>query len=134
MVHWRQSYIFGKAQEALILPIIKQYFETDIQPTEGQYAKYDFACPIRNYELKSRTCKHNNYSDTMITFDKMCGCDADKHLILLFNFTDGLYFIIYDELKFSQYRREMFSRMRVDYDEKEHIFIPVEHLTLIQMW
>jgi len=134
MVHWKASYAFGKAQEARVLPIITEYFKDEIVPTVGQYAKYDFVSPTSNYELKSRTCKHNNYNDTMITFDKMCGCDATKRLFLLFNFTDGLYFVEYNELKFSQYRMEMFSRARLDFDEKQHTFIPVEDLTLIQAW
>jgi hypothetical protein len=134
MVHWKTSYAFGKAQEERILPIIREYFNPDLQPTEGQYAKYDFDDETTNYELKSRTCKYNNYQDTMITFDKMCGCDKEKRLILLFNFTDGLYFIQYDETKFSHYRRELFSRARLDSDEKEHIFIPIEHLTLIKAY
>ena len=134
MVHWKDSYAFGKTQEQKIFPIIKEYFNPNITPTEGQYAKYDFIDAVTNYELKSRTCKHNNYKDTMITFNKLCNCDVDKKLILLFNFTNGLFFIEYNEIAFSQYRTDLFSRAREFGDEKLHIYIPVEHLTLIQEW
>lgn len=134
MVHWKQSYSFGKAQEARIHPVIKEYFKKDIIPTEGQYAKYDFFDNDTNYEVKSRTNNYSKYPSTMITFNKCCDCDKDKDLILIFNFTDGLYFIKFDTEQFKLYQKEMFSRANIAEDEKIHVYIPISHLTLIQNW
>lgn len=133
MVHWNNSYCFGKSQEVRILPVIKEYFKKDINPTQGQYAKYDFYDDETNYELKSRTNHYNRYPDTMITQNKICGCDT-KDLILLFNFTDGLYFIKFDTERFANYFRNDFSRAGRDDDMKLHIYIPIADLTLIQSW
>jgi len=134
MVHWKNSYAYGKAQEARIHPVIKEYFKKDIIPTEGQYAKYDFCDNDTNYELKSRTNNYSKYPSTLITMNKLCDCDRDKELILLFNFTDGLYFIKFDTEQFKLYQKEMFSRANIAEDEKIHVYIPISHLTLIQNW
>jgi hypothetical protein len=134
MVHWEQSYKFGKAQELRIHPVIQEHFQREITPTEEQYAKYDFYDEKTNYEVKSRTNTYNRYPDTMITMNKCCICDEGKDLILLFNFIDGLYYIKFDPEQFKNYRKELFSRAREDWDEKEHIFIPIEDLTLIKKW
>ena len=40
----------------------------------------------------------------------------------------------YDKEKFARYRRQMFSRAQIEEDEKEHVFIPIEDLTLICEW
>jgi len=132
MVHWNKSYKYGKAQEERILPIIKEYFGRDITATEGQYAKYDYIDPVYNYELKSRTNKMDAYPTTMITCNKLM--DTSKTLTLIFNYTDCLAFIVYDADKFSKYTTASFSRLGCCWDEKEHIYIPVEHLSLIKKY
>jgi hypothetical protein len=134
MVHYRQSYRFGKEQEKKVHPYLKEFFKRDIIATTGQYDKYDFYDETANYELKSRTNAYAKYPDTMITMNKCCNCDKDKDLYLLFNFTDGLYYIQFDEEKFAPYRREMFSRADRTDDEKEHIFIPIRDLSPIVIW
>lgn len=134
MVHWKNSYAYGKAQEARIHPVIKAFFGKEIIPTVGQYAKYDFYDNDTNYEVKSRTNNYSKYPTTMITWNKCCECDKGKDLILLFNFTDALYYIKFDEELFKLYQKEMFSRANIADDEKEHIYIPISHLNLIQNW
>jgi len=134
MVHWQLSYKYGKAQEVRIHPVIKAFFDRDIQHTQGQYDKYDFYDDKTNYEVKSRTNPYNKYPTTMITMNKCCRCDKGKNLILLFNFTDGLYYIEFDEEKFRGYQKQLFSRLQEEWDEKEHVYIPIADLTLIQKW
>jgi len=129
MVHWTLSYKFGKAQEVRILPVLKEYFKTEIQATKNQYDKYDFTDPKTNYEVKSRTNKYNRYPTTMITADKVAG---DKKLIFIFNFVDCLAVIEYDEERFAKYERQMFSRAQIATDEKIHLFIPIGDLEIIK--
>ena len=131
MVHWTNSYKFGKDKEAEILPIITEYFSRNIQHTDGQYAKYDFFDENYKYELKSRTNASHTYPDTMITCNKM---SDEHHVILLFNFTNCLCYIEYNKEKFKDYRRQMFSRANEQWDEKEHLYIPVEQLTIIKSY
>ena len=134
MVHWAQSYAYGKAQEIKILPHLREFFQRDIHPTQGRYDKYDFWDEDTNYEVKSRTTPYKRYPTTMITMNKCCVCDKGRDLILLFNFTDALYYIKFDPEKFKAYRTEMFSRLNEVFDEKEHIYIPIEDLTEIIRW
>jgi hypothetical protein len=130
MVHWQKSYEYGKQQEQKVLPILKEYFKREIQATPGQYSKYDFTDDLYNYECKSRTNRRATYPTTMITFNKLPS-DADKPLILIFNFTDCLCFIEYKREKFALYETNMFSRLGLPFDEKPHAFIPIEDLTEI---
>jgi len=131
MVHWQSSYKYGKKGESKVYPIIQQFFNRAITANEEQYAKYDYTCPQYNYEVKSRTCRSTTYPDTMITMNKLGG---DRGLMLLFNFTDALYYIEYDPETFKEFRTDMFSRAKQAWDEKEHIYIPMDKLTKIHDW
>ena len=130
MVHWKDSYKFGKAEERKILPDVSKYFGRDIKEYEEQYSKHDFYCDEYNYEVKSRTNTYAKYPTTMITMDKLI--DGEKKLILIFNFTDGIYWIEYNKEQFSNYFHQPFSRAGYKWDEKEHIYIPIKDLTKLE--
>jgi len=118
--------------EEKVLPVIRSYFSQDIQASVSDTAKYDFFDEEQFYELKSRTNTLKHYPTTMITQNKTT--NNDKPLTLLFNFTDCLAYINYDEEKFKQYEIQSFSRARLEWDEKPHLYIPVEHLSVIKRW
>ena len=131
MVHFEESYKYGKAKEEIILPVLKEYFSREIINTTEKYAKYDYYDDSYKYELKSRTNKKNTYPDTMITFNK---CTDEFPLILLFNYTDCLCYIEYNKDKFKNYKKKLFSRANIITDEKEHVYIPIEDLTVIKIF
>jgi hypothetical protein len=129
MVHYQNDYIYGTEKQKDVLPKIQNYFKRIIKENPEQYAKFDFEDESYNYELKSRKNTLNKYPDTMITLNK---CNADnKGLILLFNFTDTLAYIEYDKELFKTFRTQNFSRAQQQWDMKEHIFIPINLLTMI---
>lgn len=132
MVNWENSYIFGKKQESTILPLIRSYFGREITPTKDRYAKYDYYDDDFNYEVKSRTNTMKAYKTTMITKNKTEG--SDKPVILLFNYKDCLAYIKYEEEQFKDYLVEQFSRAGVQADEKPHLFIPIDHLSVIESY
>ena len=133
MVNWESSYIYGKRKEEVVLNIIREYFGKEIKrSSKGRFAKYDYFDDETYYELKSRTNTKNCYPTTMITQNKVESCDKD--LKLLFNFRDCLAYIKYDEEQFKHYNTEQFSRLGADWDEKPHLYIPVDHLTVIQSY
>jgi len=132
MVNWEHSYKYGRQKEEVVLPIIREYFGREISSSKGRYAKYDFFDGDTFYELKSRTNKKDCYPTTMITKNKVEECDKD--LKLLFNFKDCLAYIQYDEEQFKNYTTEQFSRLGAGWDEKPHLYIPVNHLTIIQSY
>lgn len=119
------DYNFGIAQEDLVLPKLKDFFKKEIKKSENRFAKCDFYDEEYNYEMKSRTNAYNKYPTTMITEDKIAG---EKKIIFLFNFTDGLYYIEYDKEKFSNYERKKFSRANLSWNEKSHLYIPIQDL------
>jgi hypothetical protein len=132
MVHYEQSYQFGKSQESRILPVITEFFKREVQEYPDRYAHHDFFDAEYDYELKSRTNNLNAYPDTMITMNKLQ--ELTKPLILLFNYKDCLCYIKYDEDRFAGYRKQMFARSQRDCDKKEHIFIPITDLEVIGKW
>ena len=135
MVNWENSYKYGEKKEKELLPILQEYFGKDIKRNEkGRYAKYDYTDGKVNYELKSRTNKIKQYPTTMITRNKVEANDANKDLILLFNYTDCLAYIEYEAEQFKQYTTENFSRLGATFDEKPHLYIPIEHLKIIKSY
>lgn len=133
MVHWNNSYAYGKKQEEKVIPVLAEHFAKTVTPTKGRFAKYDCYDDDTDYEIKSRTNKKDAYPTTMITCNKFDG-SLVRDVILVFNFTDCLAYIKYDAEKFSTYTTSPFSRLGCCWDEKLHIYIPVEHLTVIRQW
>ena len=132
MVNWENSYRYGKAKEVKLLPLLREHFGREVQATEGRYAKYDYYDENYNYEVKSRTNKMRAYPTTMITKNKTEG--SDKPVILIFNYKDCLTYIEYDEEKFKDYDCEQFSRAGQSWDEQPHLYIPIDHLSVIESY
>jgi hypothetical protein len=132
MVHWEASYKFGKAKEEEILPLLRAFFKRDIQAYPSQYDDFDFWDEETEYEVKSRTNTYSKYPTTMITKNKTTK-PTEKQVILLFNFLDGLYYIEYNQEQFSKYQTKMFSRANKEWDEKEHIYIPITDLKKVEL-
>jgi hypothetical protein len=127
---YQKDVILGLRMETIILPQIRTYFKRkDIKRTEDKYAIFDFYDCEYKYELKSRNNKYQQFPTTLIGCNKL----APK-TIYLFNFTNGLYFLEYNEELFNTFEKKPFKRHpregKIDY-EREYIFIPIEHLIKI---
>jgi hypothetical protein len=127
---FKADYAFGKSQEQLILPRIRSHFSDTIEAEEDTFSISDFSGALYKYELKSRTTKYNEYPTTMIPAHKV----NSENQIFLFNFTDGLYYIKYDPVKFATYDKKMFCRRaRTDHKDvpRPYYYIPIVDLTKI---
>jgi hypothetical protein len=131
MVHYHDDYLWGKEQENYTYPILKEYFKTDLKQYTSQYDDFDFYDEESEYEQKSRRNNYNDYAETMITLNKTQKA-TEKNIKLVFNFADGIYWILYDEELFKNFNRKLFSRADIKNDEKDHIYIPINLLTLIK--
>lgn len=122
------DYKYGKENELNILPLITSFFNRDIKLTTDKYCKYDFYDTKYKYEVKSRRNNVNTYHTTLISSDK-----TDKNTILLFNFTDGLYYIEYNKKQFEKYENKNFQRVRPGHTDinKLYVYIPTNELKLI---
>jgi hypothetical protein len=111
-----RDYKFGREREELILPQLQQFFKDDIRLTPDKYSKYDYEGKEYIYELKSRTCQLGTYPTTLLPVDKVV---KTRKQIFLFNFTDGLYYIEYDETAWRDIEIASFRRFRIGVNDKE---------------
>lgn len=131
MVSYNVDYDYGKVKELEVLNDLKDYFKRDIKIVEERYTNYDFFDDKYTYELKSRRNKYDSYPTTMIPALKL-----KKKVILLFNFTDGLYYIKYKKSKFDNYEQKYFCKDREDKKDvnKLYYYIPIENLKCIKKY
>tara|TARA_R110002110_G_scaffold272098_2_gene487656 strand:- start:388 stop:807 length:420 start_codon:yes stop_codon:yes gene_type:complete len=131
---------YGMFSEDKVEPMINQFFCENVlntKLTRGKYCPYDYesADMKTRYELKSRKINHNQFPTILISHRKIIkgssnGCD----LVLLFLFLDGLYFIRYEPMLFSNFDIGDFVRYRDGQGEKDTVIhIPIKHLTKINL-
>ena len=111
-----RDYNFGREQEIVLLPRLNEFFKDDIKPTADKFHKYDYEGREYVYEMKSRTCKMEQYPTTLLPADKVI---KTKKQIFLFNFTNGLYYIEYDEEVWKDIEIASFRRFRIGVNDKE---------------
>jgi hypothetical protein len=129
--------IFGAKGERDVLPLINHFFKDDAIPFEDTYSTQDFHSCFAVYELKSRKIKHDAYPTAIIGCNKavLKPEDKGKDLFFLFNYTDGLYYIKYNEEVFKTFNRRSFCRnARFDFhDRASDVYdIPITHLLKIE--
>ena len=125
-----RDYNFGRAQELIVLPQLAKFFNDDIKPAEDKYSKHDFIGREYVYELKSRTNTFSAYPTTYLPADKVV---KTRKQIFVFNFTDGLYYIEYDEEAWKDITVAPFRRFRIGVNDKEkpYYHIPISLLKRI---
>ena len=137
MVNYENDYIWGEKQQRRIFPILKK--EWNGIKEQGRWDKYDAVSMDINMEIKSRkNLRKDSWATTLLTMNKIS--DTSKTNIFVFNFVfdmernmSEIYYIEYDEEKFSKYEKKMFSRAKITADEKEYVYIPVSDLTFLHI-
>jgi hypothetical protein len=122
---FQNRYALGKHSEAIVLPLIKDFFKREIMPTVQQMAPHDYFCKDHTYELKTRTNSMKAYPTTMIGANKL-----NEDAVYLFQFTDCLAYIEYDRLKFAKYKTMVLRKYG---PPVKNVLIPIEDLTVIQV-
>ena len=125
---------FGLTEEDKILPILEKYFGEKITKSLNKYEKWDGEGLTSLYEIKSRTNKHNAFNDTIIAMNKVV--QTSKAQFFIFNFTDGIYYIKYNETLFNSFTSSPFlCHKREDIIDtiKQYYYIPIKHLSLIEL-
>ena len=133
MKSFQTDYQMGVMNERVVYEPLKEFFKTDLKPTLDMYSKYDFYDENTTYELKTRDCKLNSFSTTLIAEDKII--PTNKRQYFIFNFHDAIACIKYDKEAFKNYKVGLYKRNRRDDftdNLKNHIYIPVGDLTIIQ--
>lgn len=122
----------GMLNEVSVEPIINEYFEMKVNNTKltkGKYCAYDYECDEKQtrYELKSRRIPSNKYDSVFLSTRKIeKGWVEGYRLILLFLFTDGLFYCEYDPYVFKKYSKTTLSVYRDGRREDDKVFnIPI---------
>jgi len=128
---------FGLPKEDPVLEKLRLHFEEEIAKSTYQYCPHDGFSKTTEYEIKSRRNRYNQYPTTIIPCSKIRNMKRDR-LVFVFNFTDGLYYIEYNQEKFAKYEIKMVEAVRkrngiVGRNEEPHFFIPIIALTRINI-
>ena len=129
---YSNDYKYGMSQEKKVLKIIRHFWnKPNIEKTKDQYSTYDFEDENNFYELKSRKFPSYKFETTMIATGKF---QTKKSQILLFDFTDGLYYIKYNPDEFANFTTQLYQsedRIGMRGNNREYVFIPVNRLIRI---
>ena len=123
---------FGLPKEDPVIKTLSSYFTEDIKKAEYKYSPYDASSETTKYEIKSRRNRYSQYPTTIIPCDKCERIKGDR-LVFVFNFTDGLYYIVYNKEQFAKYEVKEVEAVRQGGIRtlKPHYFIPIIDLTHI---
>ena len=124
----------GLSSEENVKTILEGQFE-DIFVKTPKYHPMDYMGSNCWVEIKTRRNKYDAYPDTMLPYSKIeFAKKSVMPVYFVFVFTDGIYFVLYNEELFSTFSTSFFRRDdRIDVIDyaKEYIFIPIERLERI---
>lgn len=127
-----QDMQMGEKNEVLIFDIIKNHFDLDNLIKTSPSHTFDFVSDDIYFEVKSRRCNKDTYSDTMVGYNKIRWLKSNKvsKAYFIFMFLDGNYFYEYDD-KVDLNVREggRWDRGRVE--KKMYYYIPTNLLEKI---
>ena len=124
----KDSYDFGVKRELEVLPFIEQILGNKVIHDKDTFNDFDFYTDEYNIELKSRTINSDCFETTFTTPQKRNKANNSKKKVLwLFGFTDGIYYLLFDEHK------ETINNLKINayntrYGERENINIPIKLL------
>jgi hypothetical protein len=121
----------GLIEQTKLLPTIKDFFKKDIVEIKNDKSPYDYECSKYCYELKTRTNTKDKYPTTLIGVNKI---QNEKKTILIFKYTDCLCYIKYKKELFDTFEIKKFDRNVKSSNKKDYIFIPIEHLKIIEKY
>ena len=126
---FRADYAVGLESEKAVKPLLEAEFGPLVKL--GQYDPFDFAGAVL-VEVKTRTCRSTAYATTMLPFSKIQSArSADRPVVFVFVFTDGVYWIRYSD-RFAGYEVSEFQRTgRSDHADRlqAYCYVPVADLT-----
>ena len=107
----KEDNLFGLAKEQEYQEAISKLIGQPISKTKFKYCYYDYYSEDEKIriELKSRRVSSTEFNTTFFTLNKLISIDKfseNKEHLLVFSFTDGLFYIWYDREKFNQFKTQ----------------------------
>lgn len=117
---------YGLSNENKILLNIQNVFSKNIEKSKYKYSKYDYYDKQSKYifELKTRRITHNQYPTALLNVCKI----NYKNLIIIYEYTDGLFYVVYDEELFNTFGSNL-QRINGYNQVQDVIHIPYQYLT-----
>ena len=130
--------IFGLQSEQELIPFLNKYFNDTLTKTADVYNSKDFVGMSGNkYELKTRRNSSHAYSTTILPCSKVRDWRDNKDTVyVIFKYIDSCQYIKYDKKMrlWDTFERGMvYCNARFGNPEREHVFIPIESLTKMNL-
>ena len=124
---------YGVSKQPLVIDSIVKYFNEPIEETKHKFCRYDAYSTTTKYEIKSRRCRYKTFATTIVPVHKVQ--DITERLVFIFNFTDGLYYTVYDADLLVTFKQEVITYYRTDGSNEPvlHYMIPIEQLHRIEI-
>ena len=128
-----KDYDFGTNSENMLLSTFQSIWGSDLERSTDKFACIDFTSDSHLVELKTRRNTMNKYPTTMIGKNKIDYLvNSDKKGIVVFKFTDGLYYLEITRDNINKFGLEEGGRRDRGYDERQlYYYIPTNMLKLI---
>ena len=122
---------YGIASEYGVIDILSKHYQETIQKIHNKYSPHDAVSKTAKYEIKTRRCSVTQYLTTIVPTSKVKYLTSK--LIFVFQFTDGLYSIVYDRELFDTFEKMtiQLSRDGINDQPTEHFCIPISQLSQI---
>lgn len=114
----------GITAEHKLLPYLQKHFGGNLYKEPARACRWDYRNDTHFFELKTRRVSKNRYPTTMLAVNKV----RHPNTVFIFNFTNGVYYIEYDEETFSGFERAFYQRQsNSDFKNRlqEYYYIPV---------
>lgn len=129
---FKEDYQQGTAQELNIKPILESHFGP-LTKTPTHFPM-DYKGKTAFLEIKTRTNASTTYPTTMIPYSKIQFAKASKlNTFFIFVFTDGIYYIKYDQ-SFDTFEKSTFQRSaRLDHNDRPQLYLYIPTPLLLKM-
>lgn len=123
---------FGLSNEQKVIEVLSRHFNEPIEKTENKYCPYDALSATCKYEIKTRRNRYETYPTTIVPQQKVETIEGNVRYV--FCFTNGIYYIDYDEDIFSTFKVSniTYYRLGAKPNPVPHIEIPIDKLIKIQ--
>ena len=130
--------MFGLQSETEMIPFLNKYFNDILTKTKDSYDSKDFVGVSGvKYELKTRRNSSHAYSTTILPCSKVRDWRDHKDTVyVIFRYIDSCQYIKYGKgIKIwdSFDRAMVYCNARFGNPEREHVFIPVDSLTKMEL-
>ena len=130
---FKEDYETGIASEETIKPILEHFLNQSLIKTPTHFPM-DYASKTAFIEIKTRTYSSTFFETTLLPYSKIQFAKATKrNIFFVFVFTDGIYYIKYDN-RFDTFDTQIFQRpSRQDHTDRPQRYILIPTSSLLKM-